>query len=96
MTRENGEVHLIDRENGRVTTAPTLQCVHCGCHWTPQPGSGRVRGFCMECHGPLCGKPGCAHCVHWQQKLDNIAAGLPIDHRPVIVQSVDVGRLSQR
>lgn len=56
----------------------TLQCCHCGCHWFPQPGSGRVRGWCMRCNGPICG-PNCARCVPLAQYLDNIEQGRPED-----------------
>jgi hypothetical protein len=60
---------------------PTLQCVHCGGHWVPQSGSGRVRGFCQRCMGPICG-PGCAECVPVEQYLENMEKGRPDDFRP--------------
>lgn len=62
----------------------TLQCVHCGGHWIPQPGSGRVRGWCSNCHGPICG-PGCVVCVPTEQLLENIERGRPLDFRPTVV-----------
>jgi len=36
--------------------ADTLMCIHCQQHWEVMPGSGRRRGYCMNCNGPTCGK----------------------------------------
>ena len=52
-----------------VQVADTLQCVHCGRHWIPQKGSGRVRGYCLHCQGPVCG-PGCVTCVPLEQRFE--------------------------
>lgn len=54
----------------------TVACVHCGGHFAIQPGSGRIRGYCMNCSGPICG-PSCAACVPVEQYLANLEAGLP-------------------
>lgn len=62
----------------------TLQCVHCGGHWYPRPGSGRVRGWCMNCSGPICG-PSCKDCVPVEQYLENMEKGRPDDFRPVTI-----------
>lgn len=43
--------------------ADTLQCVHCGMHWVPAPGSGTKRGWCSQCKGHLCGKEACFTCL---------------------------------
>lgn len=51
--------------------ADTLQCVHCGRHWVPQAGSGKIRGYCRSCDGPVCG-PSCAACVPFEQMLERI------------------------
>jgi len=40
--------------SGRVIEADTLQCCHCGMHWMVVRGSGRLRGWCSKCNGPLC------------------------------------------
>ena len=40
--------------SGRTIEADTLQCAHCGMHWQVQPGSGKRRGWCTKCNGPLC------------------------------------------
>lgn len=51
--------------------AITLQCVHCGMHWIPIRGSGRRRGFCTNCCGPLCGKKECLEaCMPYEKRLD--------------------------
>ncbi len=69
---------------GPIIEVDTLQCVHCGAHWQPKPGSGNVRGFCMKCNGPICGAA-CAECMPAEQRLENIEAGRPLDFRPIIV-----------
>jgi hypothetical protein len=46
---------------GDVEVARTIQCVHCMEHWVPMKGSGRQRGWCMKCNGPVCG-PKCVEC----------------------------------
>jgi len=53
---------------GEATVADTLQCVHCNAHWAVVRGSGRIRGFCRRCMGPVCG-PQCAACVPFEQRL---------------------------
>lgn len=57
-----------------ILEVATLQCVHCGCHWQASPGSGRIRGFCMNCNGPVCG-PRCAECVPIDLQLENMEQG---------------------
>jgi len=47
----------------------TLQCVHCDCHWNVEPGSGRKRGWCINCMGPHCGAAKCHTCVPFEAKL---------------------------
>ncbi len=50
--------------------ADTVQCVHCGAHWVPIRGSGRVYGFCMNCNGKTCGRKSCHACVTSEKKLE--------------------------
>lgn len=70
--------------------AATIQCVHCGCHWIPVQGSGRRRGFCMICNGPLCGAQRCIEtCLPWQKKLD-------IDENPALATQVSVSLANLR
>ena len=48
----------------------TLQCVHCMQHWMVEPGSGRRRGWCTRCSGPLCGAEECMkNCVPFEKKV---------------------------
>ncbi len=64
--------------------ACTIQCVHCGKHWVPVKGSGRRRGFCMMCNGPVCGDKACIEtCLSWQKKLD-------IEENPRLATQVSV------
>lgn len=35
------------------------QCCHCQYTWTPQPGSGIRRGYCLRCDAHLCGRDEC-------------------------------------
>jgi hypothetical protein len=61
-----------------ILEARTIQCVHCGQHWVPKPGSGIERGFCMNCNGPICGRK-CAECVPQEAQVENLEAGRPLD-----------------
>jgi len=79
--RPAGHIVIGDPGSDRVIERDTLQCVHCGAHFVIQPGSGNRRGFCLCCNGPTCGRPECDVCVPTEQKLENIEAGRPIDHR---------------
>lgn len=82
--REAGVVIVSDVDSDKVIQSPTMQCVHCGRHWVVQPGSGRKRGTCLRCNGPICG-PCCAVCVPTEQRLKNLAEGRPEDYRPILV-----------
>ncbi len=62
----------------------TVMCCHCGGHFQPEPGSGKIRGFCFTCMGPICG-PGCQECVPLEQYLSNLEAGRDPSFRPIIV-----------
>lgn len=83
LRHDDGYVIVADPGSDKpIMEAKTLQCVHCGGHWIPRPGSGTVRGFCMNCNGPICG-PGCAACIPTEQLLENIEAGRPLDFKPI-------------
>lgn len=69
---------------GGEHTVATLQCVHCGGHWVPKPGSGEKRGFCTNCAGYVCG-PGCEACVHVEQMLENMERGVEITFKPTVI-----------
>jgi hypothetical protein len=83
--RESGLIIVSDPAADRPQAEiPTVQCVHCGGHFVVEPGSGKTRGFCTRCRGPVCG-PKCAACVPAEQLLENIERGRPLDYRPIIV-----------
>lgn len=83
MPRESGYLVVMDPGSDKpILETATVQCVHCGGHWVPQPGSGRVRGFCGRCNGPICG-PCCQSCVPTEQLLENLERGRPLDYRPI-------------
>lgn len=82
--REAGLITISDPGSDKpLLEAATIQCVHCGRHWVPQPGSGRTRGFCMRCNGFICG-PECQECIPVEQMLENIEQGRPLNYRPII------------
>lgn len=82
--RDNGLMTFVDPGADRpILEVKTLQCVHCGGHFPCQPGSGKIRGFCMNCNGPVCG-PGCAECVPVEQLLENYEQNRPENFRPTM------------
>ena len=55
---------------GKVEEFDLLTCAHCQFTWRYVPGSGRKRGWCTHCNGPVCGKPMCmSRCLPWEEKL---------------------------
>jgi hypothetical protein len=88
--REAGYITVSDPGADKpIFTAMTLQCVHCGGHWFPEPGSGKVRGLCYACNGPICG-PGCAKCVPTEVLLENYEKGRDLDYRPIVAPAFQV------
>ena len=79
LNRPRGTL-IVCAPNG-MTEADTNQCVHCGAHWRHRPGSGKVRGFCGRCNGPICSAK-CAACVPVEQFLENMEAGRAPDFVP--------------
>ncbi len=81
--KEAGLITLVDpgADKPLLETA-TLRCCHCGGHFPASPTKGR--GWCRNCAGPICGA-GCLACVHWEQLLENLEAGRPLDFKPVVV-----------
>lgn len=55
--------------------ADTVQCCHCNMHFVSIKGSGKRRGFCMECMAVTCGQRKCDRCVPFEKKLDLYEAG---------------------
>lgn len=66
--REDGAILIGDKQ-----VASTIQCCHCGMHWTPKPGSGTIRGFCLGCMRATCGAPDCDPCIPFEAWLDHKA-----------------------
>ena len=60
---------------GALKDGETLSCCHCGHTWILQKGSGKVRGFCLECNRHHCGGETCWDCVPLEVRLENIEAG---------------------
>lgn len=85
MSQQAGEQVYMDPGKDRpLLTEATAQCCHCSRHFVIRPGSGRIRGFCQNCNGLVCG-PGCVACVPTEVLLENIEQGRPLDFRPIIV-----------
>ena len=81
--RDHGLVTIVDPGSDRpLLEQKMLQCCHCGGQFPHCPGSGKIRGFCMNCNGPVCG-PGCAECVPTEQYLDNLERGREPNFKPV-------------
>lgn len=87
MPREAGYIITTPHDGSRETVVGTFQCCHCQRHWTPQPGSGKKRGFCLKCMKVTCGREKCDACVPAEQWLENAEKGRPADHRNVVVPS---------
>lgn len=64
-SKPSGMVLIDGRE-----VAETVMCVHCGCHWVFQKGSGRRRGWCLKCSGMTCGSKSCDTCMPLEKRLD--------------------------
>ncbi len=87
VKRDFGVATLIDPGSDKpIAEIGTVQCCHCGGHWIPKPGSGRTRGWCQNCVGPICG-PGCADCVPVEVLLENYEKGRPENFRQILVPS---------
>lgn len=65
--KPSGYFVTIDK-NGNKVEGETRQCVHCQFTWEYIPGSGRERGFCLNCRGLLCGAKACMqHCAPFSE-----------------------------
>lgn len=76
--------HIIVTGEGGDVHSDTLQCVHCGGHWKVEPGSGKLRGYCYNCSGPICG-PKCIECVPQEVMLEAMEKGVRPDQIPRVV-----------
>jgi hypothetical protein len=72
--RPHGVLYVV-HEDGRREERDILTCAHCQYTWPLVPGSGRTRGWCRLCAGPLCGKRPCmTACVPYERMIERIEA----------------------
>jgi len=57
-------------------SADTMQCCHCGAHFIMVHGSGKTRGWCMNCGDLTCGKPRCNPCLPFEKRMTLYEKGL--------------------
>ncbi len=69
MGRAAGYIRIVSPDRP-LEERDTLQCVHCGGHWSLEPGSGKQRGWCLKCNGPHCGRQNCWECLPFMKKLE--------------------------
>lgn len=75
ILRPHGVGILADPDLPHEQQSDYRQCIHCQKSWKVEPGSGRLRGFCMKCNGPICG-PRCSECHGPFEKVcEDIEAG---------------------
>ena len=93
VLRPAGHIWITDLD-GNVSEYDTLQCAHCQGHWKVIPGSGRKRGYCLNCAQVTCGRPCCDVCIPIEQRIENIEAGRPEDFKRILAavpQDFDLG-----
>ena len=85
--KPDGFLICTPHDGGPTITRDTIMCVHCNGHWVVIPGSGRKRDFCRRCMGPTCGPecPAGTGCVPWEQHIENMETGRPLDFVPIQV-----------
>ena len=66
-----GEIEYVGLD-GKSIVKGIKQCCHCGNHWVPHPGSGKVRGFCFNCSGDTCSAHCSSECKPFEKQMDNI------------------------
>lgn len=67
--RHSGEL-TVEGEDGAVSEAQTLTCIHCSGMWVHRPGSGIRRGFCLSCNAVTCGSKPCDTCDPFERKME--------------------------
>lgn len=60
-----GTIFLDGQEVGE-----TVQCCHCQRHWIYRKGSGKRRGWCLNCNAMHCGRKECDTCTPFEKKLE--------------------------
>lgn len=92
--RHGGVLISASDESDKLTEIRTIQCCHCGALWLHKPGSGKLRGICLQCStatkvAMFCG-PQCETCVPQELLIENLEKGMPYDqarrHRPIRIQ----------
>lgn len=68
--RASGHIFADEQEIGT-----TLACCHCGNNFLVRRGSGKRRGFCMECGSATCGRKECDVCVPFEKRLEAYEKG---------------------
>lgn len=69
-SRDDGLIIISDPGSDKpLQEIKMLQCCHCGGHFKSEPGSGKIRGYCTNCNGFVCG-PKCAECVPMEKMLE--------------------------
>ena len=91
MPRQAGVIIVSDPGSDVIEEIATLQCVHCGMHFTIGHAPKKVRGMCLRCNGPICGPKCAGKCVPVEQMLENMEAGRPLDHYPTTVSYCGIG-----
>ena len=89
----DGQPEFVQKPSGYIVVdgqevAHTLQCRHCGTHWIPMKGSGRVRGFCTKCNGVLCGAD---HCMRYhvpQEAMLDFQDGGGTDNKAAVQKKI--------
>lgn len=84
-TKYSGELITTPHGGDKAIRQGTLSCVHCQQTWVHQPGSGKIRGFCTRCNGPICSAECAEKCVPLEQMIENIEHGRELDYRPIRV-----------
>lgn len=56
--------------------ADTAMCCHCNAHFVMIAGSGKKRGYCLNCGSITCGKPECHECIPFEKKLELVEKGI--------------------
>jgi hypothetical protein len=72
VRRPHGVAYLLHAD-GRQEERDILICRHCQYTMVIVPGSGRRRGWCHRCAGPLCGKQRCmTQCEPFERWLEAV------------------------
>lgn len=90
--RRSGVVVSRPYDGGAEVQSDTAQCQHCSYTWQHTPGSGKRRGWCLRCHGFVCGRPCCEArgCVSKEEEMDQMSRGIAWDrvseaNKPIVV-----------